>query len=214
MLRAGTSLIVVMLLANPSAGQGMLDAFSYEGLRVAGIGFEAGAMGADRLERELAVSLRVDAGLFAPNIRPLLGVTVVRSRYTAEHVAEFENRLRGVVTDPTNDFTIAVGEISLLDIALEGDLQAIANPGGRFSPYIGLGVGVHLRDADGAAITGTFVEDALQTMAATVNGSMGIEIGLTRSLRFSLDLRGMYGSGFVIATGRAGLWIRLPGETP
>jgi hypothetical protein len=140
-------------------------------------------------------------------------VTVFRSRYTAEHVAEFENRLRGVVTDPTKDFTIAVGEISLLDIAVEGDLQAIANPGGGFSPYIGLGVGVHLRDADGVAIAGTFVEDALQTMAATVNGSMGFEIGLTRSLRLSLDLRGMYGSGFVIATGRAGLWIRLPGET-
>lgn len=200
---------MLALLATPMAGQGVLDAFSYEGLRVAGIGFEGGVLVADRLEREGTFGLRVDLGYFAPNVRPLVGFSYFRSRYTADRIAEFEARLAGVVTDPTGDFTIDVGAVELSDLSLEADLQAIAGAAGPVSPYAGLGVGVHLRDATGAAIAGTFVEDALETMAATLNLTAGLEVALSRSLRLALDGRGMYGSGLAALTVRGVLWVRL-----
>jgi len=211
MLRAGTSLAVLAVVVSPVTAQGVLDSFSYEGLRVAAIGLELGSQVSDRLEQSLAVGVRIDGGFFAPGVRPLVGVTVFRSRYTADRIAEFTSRLRGVVNDPTGDFTIAVGDITLTDMAIEGDLQAIGNAGGALSPYVGLGLGIHLRDAEGQAIAGTFVEDALQTVAATVNASLGVAVRLTRGLQLSFDARGMYGSGIAAATGRVGLWVRLPG---
>jgi hypothetical protein len=215
-LRAGTSLLLLAVTSAPLAGQGVLDQFSYEGLRVSGVGFEAGVLVADRLEREATFGMRVDLGFFAPAVRPLLGFSYFRSRYTAGSIAEFETRLRGVVNDPTGDFTVDVGEVALSDLALQFDLQAIAGAGGPVSPYVGVGAGVHLRDATGAAIAGTFVEDALETLAATVNLTGGLEVALSRALRLAVDGRGMYGSGIAALTVRGVLWVRLTpaGSTP
>ena len=71
-MRAPTRFLLMSLLLVPvpAAAQGLLDQFSYEGLRVAGLGVDLGATFSNRLERRVSASLRVDGGWIAPNVPP------------------------------------------------------------------------------------------------------------------------------------------------
>ena len=211
-MSAGTRLaVLLLLLPAPAAAQGFLEGFSYEGLRLSGIGADIGAVASDRLATEVIGSLRIDYGLIAPRVRTLLGVSYFRSRFDDAEIAEFEQKLEGLVVT-TAPFSIDVGEVTWTDIAVDLDLQYLFATRARVIPYAGLGIGVHFRDAAGAAIDGTFVEDALQTVAAALNVSAGVEVGIVPNLAFTVDLRGIVSSGLLAGTARGGLMFRLPRE--
>lgn len=212
-MRAGTKVglcLAVLLLPLPLRAQGLLDRFSYDGLRLSGIGVDVGPAFTDRLAERVAVGLHVDYGVIAPNVRTLFSVSYLRSDFNADEIARFADRLRQLVHDPTNDFTIDVGTIQLTDVAFDLDLQYLFGAGHRITPYLGLGVGVHVRDAAGAAIQNTFVEDALQTLAGGVNGTAGVEVGMTRGVALTLDARAEVTGGLLLLTTRGGVMIRLP----
>ncbi len=211
-MSAGTRLAILLcLVPGPAAAQGFLEGFSYEGLRFAGIGAEVGVVMSDRLAADVIGSLRIDYGLIAPRVRTLVGVSYFRSRFDDAEIAEFERKLEGlVVTDAP--FSIDAGEVTWTNVAVDLDLQYLFATRTRVVPYAGLGIGVHFRDAAGAAIDGTFVEDALQTVAAALNLSAGVEVGLVPSLAVTVDARGVLSSGLLAGTLRGGFRIRLPGE--
>jgi hypothetical protein len=214
-LRAPTKLLLlpallVLRVPAPAAAQGLLDEFSYEGLRLAGLGVDLGVTWSNRLERRASASLRVDGGWIAPHIRPLVSVGFLRADYAADEIAQLEARLRDVVTDPTGDFTIDIGTITLTDFALDLDLQYLPLPRGPVLPYVGVGLGAHIRDAKGAAITGTFIEDGLQAVVAGLNGTAGLEIAVMSTLRITLEARGVLASGLNTASLRGGVMYRLP----
>lgn len=212
-MTAGTRLALALLVCPaPLAAQGFLERFSYEGLRFSGIALELGAVTSDRLTSEATPALRVDYGFIAPGVRLLFGVAYFKGVFDAEEIAEFENRLRGVVQDPTGDFTVNVGDISLADLGISVDLQWVLDPGADVIPYAGVGLGLHIRHADGRAIDNTFVGDALSTIAAGVAASAGIEIVLTPWLRSTIDVRGELASELRTFTARGGLMVRVPGR--
>jgi hypothetical protein len=202
--------LLMLRIPAPAAAQGLLDEFSYEGLHLAGLGVDLGATFSNRLERRASASLRVDAGWIAPRIRPLLSVGFLRADYAADEIAKLETRLRDVVIDPTNDFTIDIGTITLTDFALDLDLQYLPVRSGSIFPYVGVGLGIHIRDAKGAAIQGTFIEDGLQAVVAGLNGTAGIEIALMPTLRLTFEARGVVASGLNAASLRGGVMYRLP----
>lgn len=190
--------------------QGFLEQFSYEGLRLSGIGIEFGVIGSDRLTTESSGALRLDWGFIAPKIRVLIGASYFRGAFEPREIAAFESRLRRVVRDPTQDFTINVGEITWATVEADLDLQYVfaAQP---LTTYLGLGLGVHLRDGEGFAIDRTFVEDALDTVQAGLNVSLGGAFQLIPHLQLTVDLRGSLTSELRAAAARGGLMVRLPG---
>ena len=95
-------------------------------------------------------------------------------------------------------------------VALDLDLQYVFTNGPVVIPYLGLGLGVQIRDASGTAIAGTFVEDALETIAAVLNVTAGFEVAVTRTLRLTADGRGMFSSGLIAASVRGGFMVRFP----
>jgi len=217
-LRAGTSLLVLAAcLAAPAAprtghAQGFLDEFSSEGLRFSGFGLDFGGAWSDRLEASFSGSFRVDMGTVAPRVRPLLSVSVLRSRYAADEIATLEERLTAVVVDPTGDARVEIDSITLTNVTLDLDLQYFFVTG-RIAPYAGLGLGVHLRDADGAAISGTIVEDGLQAIVAAVNGTVGLEVVVSPKVRLTGEVRGVVASGLLACMARAGVMVRFPGRS-
>jgi hypothetical protein len=190
--------------------QGFLEQFSYEGLRLSGVGVELGVIASDRLTRELSPAVRVDYGMVAPNVRVLLGVAYSRGDFNAEEIAAFEAQLRRIVDDPTGDFTIAVGRVTLTDVQADLSLQYLFDAGARLTTYLGGGVAVHIRNGTGDAIDDTFVEDALDTIAAGLVASLGAQFALTRSLHLTADFRGGLTSELRTASARGGMMIRLP----
>ncbi len=200
----------LLALALPTSlpAQGVLNQFSYEGLRLSGIGVEMGAVASNRLTTEPTPALRVDCGVLAPRVRLLLGGSYFKGQFKPDEIARFAQRLRAVVVDPTNDFTINVGTITWSELEADLDLQYLF-PNGPVRTYVGLGLGVHLRNGDGAAINGTFVEDALDTIAAGLHGSMGAEVRVAPPLALTADLRGVLTSELRAVTLRGGLMLRF-----
>jgi hypothetical protein len=114
--------------------------------------------------------------------------------------------------DPTGDARIEIDSITLTNVTLDLDLQYFFVTG-RIAPYAGLGLGVHLRDADGAAISGTIVEDGLQAIVAAVNGTVGLEVVVSPKVRLTGEVRGVAASGLLALMARAGVMVRFPGPS-
>jgi hypothetical protein len=185
---------LVVGLVPTVAAQRPLDRFSYDNLRFTGFWPEVGIVTSDRLEGTVDYGLRIDLGQFAPRLRVLVGGSYFRSDFKAAEINKFENTLRRVVTDPTQDFSINLGKIRWSDLALDLDLQyfLIKNP--AWQPYLGIGAGMHLRNGSGKAINGTFVEDALDMLGAGVSFTGGVDVILTRGLLLNLGGRVVVGS--------------------
>jgi hypothetical protein len=202
----------VFLTAHPPhslAAQGVLNQFSYDNLRLSGIQVDAGPLGSSDLTGAVVAGLRLDYGMIAPHVRVLLGLSYFRSEFDSKARTRFEQRIRQFVIDPANDDTIRVGRIFWSDITGDLDLQYAIPQGRGIMTYIGVGASVHLRNGTGAAIKGTFVEDALDEVTAGFNASIGAEFALSKAWRFTLDGRGVISSGLSTVSLRSGIMYRL-----
>lgn len=196
------------LLAAPVTAQRPLDRFSYDNLRFTGFWAEAGITTSDRLKGTAVYGLRFDLGQFAPRLRLLFGGSYFRSDFKQSEINKFENRLRNVVNDPTDDFTIDLGDIGWSDVALDVDLQYLLVQGRSWQPYLGAGAGIHIRNGSGSAIRGTFVEDALDQVGGGINLTAGLDVLLTRGLMMNLGGRAVVGSDLQTFTLSAGIGYR------
>jgi len=194
------SLIVSLLSLIPSfhlSAQGVLNQFSYENLRFSGIQLDAGLLGASELVGTTVGGLRVDYGRIAPHVRLLLGLSYFHSQFDQASRNRFERRLDSIVNPSTPD-TINLGRIALSDLIGDIDFQLVFPQGHGITAYLGTGVSIHARNGSGAAINGTFVEDAL-------------EFNLSRAWRFTVDGRGVLSSGLKTVSLRTGIMYRLQG---
>ena len=204
---------VVLLSVSPTvrlSGQGVLNQFSYDNLRLSGIQIDAGLLGASDLTGATVGGLRVDYGRIAPKVRLLLGLSYFHSRFDQQALQRFERRLDSIVNPGTPD-NINLGRISLSDVVGDVDFQFVFPQGHGVTAYLGTGVSIHVRNGSGPAINGTFMEDALDVITAGLNGTMGFEFNLSHAWRFTVDGRGALSSGLRSVSLRTGIMYRLPG---
>ena len=204
-----TAVLLSIVPSFPLSAQGVLNQFSYDNLRLSGIQVDAGPLGSSDLTGAVVAGLRLDYGMIAPHVRVLLGLSYFRSEFDSKARTRFEQRIRQFVIDPANDDTIRVGRIFWSDITGDLDLQYAIPQGRGIMTYIGVGASVHLRNGTGAAIKGTFVEDALDEVTAGFIGSIGAEFALSKAWRFTLDGRGVISSGLSTVSLRSGIMYRL-----
>lgn len=198
----------MLLLPGSVWAQGFWEQFSYEGLRLSGIGVDVGPVWSNRLTTGLVGALRIDFGHFAPKVRVLVSASYFRREFRQEEIDEFERQLENIIDDPS--VTIDLGAITWADYGLALDFHYLFEPARRVRPYAGLGLGLHLRNGSGDAISGTFVEGALDMVDVGLIGSLGLEIGLTRSLVLTADARGEATTELLLASVRGGITYRLP----
>lgn len=208
-MNAVTRLVLALLLCpQVSKAQSFLEQFSYEGLRFSGIGVEFGGVASGRLTRETTGALRIDYGRIAPKVRVLLGVSYFEGEFKESEIQEFALGIQRVV-DPARSSIIDIGTISWSDVELDLDLQYMLEAGRRVTNYVGVGFAAHVRNGTGTIIDDTFVEDALDTIEAGLNLSVGTAIELVPAIQFTIDLRGGLTSELQTATARAGLMYRV-----
>ena len=204
---------MLCLAVGPSgrlAAQGVLSQFSYDNLRLSGIQVDAGLLGASDLTGATVGGLRVDYGRIAPKVRLLLGLSYFHSRFDQQAINRFERRLDSIVNPSTPD-NINLGRIALSDLIADIDFQLVFPQGRGITAYLGTGVSIHARNGSGAAVNGTFVEDALDVITAGLNGTLGFEFDLSRAWRFTVDGRGVLSSGLKTVSLRTGIMYRLRG---
>ncbi len=203
------SLALLVAAPAPLAAQSFLEQFSYEGLRLSGVGIEFGVVASNRLTTSVTGALSVDVGLVAPKIRVLLGASYFKAGFNDDEIAEFERQIESVLPD-TLDVTVDLGTMTWADLGFSLDLQYVPHPDGRIRPYAGLGVAVHFRDGDGPVIDGTFVESALDMVDAGLIASTGFELLLARTVMFTAAVRGELTTELMTLTARMGLTYRIP----
>ncbi len=187
----------------------MLEEFSYDSLRPSGIQIDVGALGSSDLERTLTGGVRLDAGRIAPRVRVLVGLSYFRSDFDADARSRFERRIRDFVIDPSGDDTIRVGEVRMTALTADLDLQYVLPQGRVVTAYLGLGVGVQLLNGSGPAIDGTFIEDGLDGVAASLNATVGTEFRVAPRWRLTLEGRGALSSELSTVSLRGGVMYRF-----
>lgn len=210
-MSVSTSRWAALLLCVPGtlAGQKALEQFSYDNLRPSGLQVDVGLLGANDLTGTVTGGVRLDYGLVAPRVRVLLGLSYFRADFDANARRRFEQRISKFVIDPSGDDIIRVGRIRWSDLTGDLDLQYEIPQGTAVTTYLGLGVGVHLRNGSGPAINGTFIEDALDGISAALNATLGAEFRLSTIWRLTLDGRGVLSPDLSTASLRAGLMYRF-----
>ena len=205
-------LVALLLSASPPvrlSAQGFLSKFSYDNLKPSALQLDLGPVGGNNIRGTLTGGLRLDYGFIAPHVRVLLGVSYYRADFSSAARARFEQRLDSIVNPGTND-TINLGRIRWSDLTGDVDLQYVLPQGHAVTTYLGVGLGAHIRHGSGPAINGTFVQDALNSITAGLNGTIGVEVGAKR-WRFTLEGRGVLSSGVSTVSLRSGLMYRWAG---
>lgn len=187
----------------------MLEQFSYDALRPTGLQVDAGMLVSGDLENTIVGGVRLDAGRLAPRFRVLVGLSYFRSDFDTRATARFEQRLREIVIDPSGDDTITVGRITWADIVADLDIQYALTESPAGAVFVGVGASAHIRNGSGAAIDGTFVEDALDEIGAGFNAMLGGEVRLMGPWRGTAELRGVLASGLSSASLRVGVMYRF-----
>jgi hypothetical protein len=202
--------VILLLAVYPSSrltAQSVLEQFSYDNLKPSALQLDIGPLGGNNIRGALVGGLRLDYGLIAPHVRVLLGLSYYKADFSSEARARFEQRLKSVVIDPSGDDTINLGRITWSDVTGDVDLQYVLPQSRTVTAYMGVGIGAHLRHGSGAAINGTFVQDALNEITAGLNGTIGTEIG-AGNWRVTVEGRGVLSSGVSTASLRTGVAYR------
>lgn len=212
-MNASTRVIgwAALLVAAPGllSAQAVLNQFSYENMRPSALQVDIGLLSASQLQGTAVGGVRLDYGFIAPKVRVLLGVSYFKAQLDRETRTRFEERIRNFVTDPSGDDVISVGRIFWSAVVFDLDLQYAIPQGRNVTTYVGFGVGVQMRNGSGPAIDDTFVEDALDQLAAAGNVSIGVETRLSGGLRATADVRGVVSTGLSTIGVRAGLMYRF-----
>lgn len=204
---AGVLLLLAVYPSSRLTAQGVLEQFSYDNLKPSALQLDIGPVGGNNIRGALVGGLRLDYGLVAPHVRVLLGLSYYKADFSSEARARFEQRLKSVVIDPSRDDTINLGRITWSDVTGDVDLQVVLPQSRTVTAYMGVGIGAHLRHGSGAAINGTFVQDALNEITAGLNGTIGTEIGAGK-WRVTVEGRGVLSSGVSTASLRTGVAYR------
>jgi len=172
------------LVPGRASGQDIAD-LDYEHLSFRGFGFDAGYLWPTRADPTYSLGLRIDMGYAGPGLRIVPNVTYWSSSLIASEVTELEDRISQLIQNQTGlpPSSLDLGTIDWRDIAIGVDAHIVWDSLFDLLTYGGIGVAAHLLNGQGAAIDGTFVEDALDSVTAALNLHFGMEYPVTPRLR-------------------------------
>lgn len=184
---------------------GVLSALGLDRLQLTGVGATYGIVKPAQIVSTNAIGVHADYGSFARQWRAVFGATYWDSRFGRDVVRRLEDSLRAAIVDPTGDAELSLGEIDVTVIALTADARWSPRRRPRWlRPYVGGSIGGYATNAEGRAISGTFLEDALDNIAAGVAGVVGAEILPVPNVSLGLHARYDILGGTRFATLRTG----------
>ena len=182
----------------------VLERLGLDRLRLTGVGATYGMVKPSTIVGTNTLGVHADYGAIAPRWRLVFGATYWRSRYTDAAVVRYADSVLAAVDDPTGDATVDLGRVSATAIGLTADARYVLRSG-AFRPYVGGSFGGWAMNAEGRAIRGTFVEDALDNISAGVAAVAGAEATLSPNIMLGMHARYDILSGARFATLRTGL---------
>jgi hypothetical protein len=183
---------VVMAGGRPLAAQAegsLFERLGIDKLRFTSLGLQVGRVNPHGIEPANSISLQADYGEITPGWRIVFHATYWGSRFRERNVRAYADSLRNAISDPTGDAVVVLGDITVSDIALGSDARRTFLPAAWIRPYVGGGLAVHIVNADGRLIDGTFVERATDILAVGVAGTAGLSARLIPHIALEAQAR-------------------------
>ena len=184
--------------------QGFFDRLNFDKLLIASLGGAFGRIQPSQLEPANLVAIQADYGEIAPQWRFVVSGSYWSSRFRASVVQSFVDSLHAHLIDPSGQAAIPVSPVTLYDITFSGEARFTPKYSGDIKPFLGVGIAAHVINADGALIDGTFVERALDDIAAGLFVTTGVSLEIVSHFGIEGLLRGDLLSGFRSTQIRAG----------
>lgn len=138
--------------------QALSNRISLDSLQLSAMGLDIGTIRPSQTEPASVFGIAADYGRLSRTLRLRFEGGYWESRLTDEVVRTFTDSLRRIVTDPSKDDAVRYSRVSLYDVTMGVSARYVPLQSAVLQPFAGLGVGVHVINAEGPLIDGTFVE--------------------------------------------------------
>lgn len=172
-------------------------------LEIASLGAGIGRIVPSQLVPTNLYYLQGDYGNITPAWRVTFGVSYWESRFEDEVVQAFADSLHKSLTDSTAQVRPSI--VRIYDVAFNADARYSPLYGGWVKPFLGVGIAAHVLNAEGDLIKGTFVERALDDIAAGLYVTGGVTLQVVPHFQIEGSARGDLLSGFRSTQVRAGV---------
>jgi opacity protein-like surface antigen len=178
--------------ADTNAVRGTIfERLNLDRLRFGALGAAVGAIRPSKAEPTASYTVQADYGEIAPGWRVLFTATYWNSDLKQKYLDALTDSLSLSITDPTNDYSLDLGRVGLSDIALVADVHFAPRRYalGPLQPYLGGGIGAHVVNAEGRAINGTLIEQALDNITTGVAAMAGADLTIFRKITVGAQAR-------------------------
>jgi hypothetical protein len=160
-------------------------------LRLTAVGASGGVAAPRRVDAAALYSVHADYGELFPWFDVVFSVTYWRSSYTEGARRALARSLGAYVGDSVRTPTVRA---SVFTFGVDGRwrpaaLTALRGPLTRVRPFVTGGMAVHFPNAEGAPITGTFVESSLDGVALGASAGTGLDLALFPNFQLTMLAR-------------------------
>ena len=191
----GLALLVVVARAG-AAQDKTSDHFNLDKLEIVSLGGLVGRILPSQVEPTTLYGVEADYGEVAPAWHIVFGTSYWESRFRPAVVQQFVDSLNKSLVDPTGAARIEASPVTLYDVTIGTELRYTPVYSGEIKPFLGAGLAAHVINAEGKLIKGTFVERALDDIAAGLFVTGGISFKLLKHIGVEGGIRGDLLSGF------------------
>lgn len=202
-LRLSCAAALLFTCATPAVAQEkILNWLNLDRLQIVSLGAAIGRVQPSQLEAATIYALQADYGEIAPSWRVTFGASYWESRFRDRVIQTFVDSLQKSVSDPAA--RVVASPVSLYDVTFSADTRYTPQYSGEIKPFVGVGIAAHVINAEGKLIKGTFVERALDDIAAGIYVTTGFTLRIVRHFGVEASVRGDLLSGFRSTQARVG----------
>lgn len=201
------SVVARQLRAQARRGAPVYRRVGLDRLRLTAVGVSAGLAKPDQVVATPLYAVYADYGEVAPALRAVFGLAYWSSRFTTRAVDGYARAVAAAAGSPG----VRVGRVRASDVVLNADLRYRPRvlrdrrlPLLGLRPWVSGGAAVHLFDVQGAPLSNTFVERALDGIAFGAAAAIGADVRLLPNVQLAAQARYDLFNGAHFGTVRAG----------
>ena len=204
MRRVTAASCAVVAAAAPLAAQPLGNRIKLDSLQLSALSLDVGHIVPSQSEAAPVIGIAADYGPLSHTLRLRFEGSFWESRLTDQVVQSYVDSLRRRITDPSRDDVVTLSRVNLYDVTMGVGARYLPRQGTVVQPYAGAGIGVHVINAEGALIDGTFVERLFDNISTGLFAEAGIVLKPLRRIGVDVRARGDLVNGFRSYSVRAG----------
>jgi hypothetical protein len=181
----------------------LVDHLGLDRLQIVSLGGSAGWIAPSQVDPAKIVAVSADYGEAIPNWRIVVNASFWASQYRPSVVQTFVDSLNRRLSE-SGTSRIAASRVSLYDVTFGADARYVPTYSGELKPFVGVGLALHVINAGGPLIQGTFVERALDEITAGTYVTSGLSFKIVKHFGLEGSVRGDLLSGFRSTQARVG----------